>query len=72
MPVATSRGLPIVTQVSLELSGFATATGVERSEVEIKIGLINACIVYVVCVCVCVCVREGDTRAEVGSFDGLE
>lgn len=48
MPVATSRGLPPITQVSLELSGSATATGVERSELEINIGWINACVgVYV-------------------------
>lgn len=70
MPVATSRGFPIVPQVSLELSGSATATGVERSELEINIGLINARVVYVACVCV-ECVKEVDTRAEVASLDGL-
>lgn len=50
MPVATSKGLPILTQVSPELSGSATATGVERSGLETCIGLICVCVVYVVCV----------------------
>lgn len=50
MPVATSEGSPVITQVSPELSGSATATGVERSGLETCIRLIYVCVVYVLCV----------------------